>query len=186
MDSSIEFTAEPKVFYLKNSRTGEVSDKTVFKASFDGENFLFRFECKEDYFYPKYTEYNDPLYEGDIVELMITLGEKNYYLETETNFNGADYCVKIRNRDSKGDIEIEKIDENFIKSCVKTVKNGWVCDIIISERNLKKLGFKEKFFINAHRQDFDESGKLNLYSLSPALSETFHVTDAFLSAEIRR
>ena len=33
--------------------------------------------------------------------------------------------------------------------------------------------------INAHRQDFDREGKLNIYSLFPTFSKTFHKSKAF-------
>lgn len=62
-----------------------------------------------------------------------------------------------------------------------------MCDIIIPIKELKALGaVEDSIYFNAHRQDFDENGNLRLYSLSPAFSETFHVTDAFLKAEIKR
>ena len=112
---------------------------------------------------------------------MLTLGEKNKYLEVEVNQNNAVYLAKITNFDGKGDISIKLFGENFIKSAISVNQTGWTCDIIIPIEKLTERGWDaDNAFFNAHRQDFDEKGYLNLYSLNPPLSDTFHVTDAFL------
>lgn len=167
--------------FLSDSRTGEKSNRTKFYASYDEENLYFRFDCKEEFFRPEHKEFNAPLYEGDIVELMLTLGDKNNYLEVEVNQNNALYLALITNSDGKGDISINLSEENFIKSAVSVNQTGWTCDIIIPTEKLTEKGWKaENAFFNAHRQDFDEKGYLDLYSLNSPLSDTFHVTDAFL------
>ena len=179
------FRFDGEKFFLKDTRTGSPSEKTSFRAEESDGDFRFRFECKENYFCPKHFNYNDPLYDGDIVELMITLGDKRRYLEIECNYNNADYCVIIDNRDGEGDIIITPLEENVIKSRVETLADGWACDIILSVKELKKLGFGNPFYFNAHRQDYDETGYLNLYSLSPTFCDKFHKTTAFLRAEIK-
>lgn len=164
------------------SAGGKASDKTVFKTFLDDKNWYFTFECEENFFYPKHANFNDKLFEGDIVELMITLGDKNRYLEVEVNQNNAAYLAIIDNLDGEGKINIKFLDKNFIFSSVKLAINKWFCDIIIPFERLEELGFdKKSAFFNAHRQDFDESGNLNLYSLSPTMSRTFHKIDAFLN-----
>lgn len=167
--------------FLSDSRSGTKSNRTKFYVSYDEENLYFRFDCREEFFRPVHKEFNAPLYEGDIVELMLTLGEKNKYLEVEVNQNNALYLALITNSDGKGDISIKLFGENFIKSAISVNQTGWTCDIIIPIEKLTEKGWEaENAFFNAHRQDFDEKGYLNLYSLNPPLSDTFHVTDAFL------
>lgn len=109
----IDSVARDYPFY--NSVNGEKSDKTLFGVRFDGKNLIFRFDCEEEFFCPKYYGYNEPLYEGDIVELMISLGDKNRYLEVEVNQNNANYCVIIINADGKGKISIEKLKKKYYK-----------------------------------------------------------------------
>lgn len=178
------FRFDGEGFFLKNTRTGKPSERTLFRAEERDGVFRFRFECKENFFYPRYFNYNEPLYDGDIVELMITLGDKRRYLEIECNYNNADYCVLINNCDGEGDIVITPLDENVIKSRVEKLADGWACEIMLSVKELKKLGFSNPFYFNAHRQDYDETGYLNLYSLSPTFCDKFHKTTAFLRAEI--
>ena len=62
--------------FLSDSRSGTKSNRTKFYVSYDEENLYFRFDCREEFFRPEHNEFNAPLYEGDIVELMLTLGEK--------------------------------------------------------------------------------------------------------------
>lgn len=184
MAFSVDFSI-PGKYFLKETESGAESSRTCVFWRQNGEELFFRFECKEEFFYPKHYGYNEPLYEGDIVELMITLGSKNRYLETETNFNGADYCVIIENKDGEGDIEIFPLEKNLVKSKVETLVDGWACDIILDIKELKKIGLGKDVFFNAHRQDFDENGILRLYSLNPTLCRTFHRISAFLRAEIK-
>ncbi len=170
-----------KQYSFCNSVDGSESGKTAFYTSCDQDNWYFTFECEENFFSPKYFNYNEPLYEGDIAELMITLGDKNRYLEVEVNQNNASYCAVIDNLDGQGNININFLDKNIIKSRIKLAINKWICDIIIPFGKLKELGFDENdVYFNAHRQDYDENGALNLYSLNPALSHTFHKPDAFM------
>lgn len=185
MVSFIEIKEKSQKFYLKDTRTGEENYRTAIIFYRDKENMYFRFECREEFFYPKHFNYNDPLYEGDIAELMISLGDKNTYLETETNFNGADYCVLIENKDGRGDISITKLTKKLFKSHVQTLEDGWACDIIVNMDELKKIGFADRFYFNVHRQDFDENGNLHLYSLSPTYCDTFHVTERFIEGRIK-
>lgn len=169
--------------YLKDTHNGEESSTTRFSTGFDDLYWYFRFECVEDNFCPKHSEYNRPLYEGDIVEVLITLEEKNRYLEIEVNQNNANYCAIIDNKDGFKEITINLLTENPIKSTVNIMKNKWTCDILIALDKLYELGLNPtKTFLNAHRQDFDKDGNLRLYSLSPTYSDTFHRTDAFVKA----
>lgn len=170
---------------FRDTRTGEESDKTTFFVRREGDRLKFRFCCREDYFCPRHFGYNEPLYDGDIVELMITLGDKSRYLEIESNQNGADYCVIIDNRDGEGEITITPIEKNLVESRVEILADGWSCDIILNISDLKKIGFVTPFFFNAHRQDYDRDGYLNLYSLRPTFCDTFHKISAFAAVRIK-
>ena len=183
-DKVIYIDGKKNYVYFSDHRTGLSNEKTRFSTTADEREWRFYFECEEEFFSPKHTRYNDPLYDGDIVELMITLGDKNRYLEVEVNQNNANYCVLIDNLDGQGNIRIEFLRENPVKSLVKVEKNRWSCDIIIPFERLNRLGFNvDNAYMNAFRQDYDAENKLSLYSLSPAKSDTFHKIDAFLKVE---
>lgn len=109
------------------------------------------------------------------------MGRDDRYLEVEVNQNNAQYCAIIENKDGKGDITIDLLSKNPVKSAVIVSDKTWICDIMIPMEELTALGFdKSDARFNAHRQDFAEDGTLRLSSLSPGYAETFHIADAFL------
>ncbi len=169
---------------LYECKTGkEPFSETLFVCSEDKNNYYFKFNCQQKYSYPKHKEYNAPLYEGDIVEVMLSLENKNKYLEIEVNQYNAKYCVLIENKDGKGDISIEKLDKSLFCSLSfeRQKDSRWIVYISLPKKQLSALGWRaDTCYINAHRQDFDKSGKLRLYSLNPTLSDTFHCVDAFI------
>ena len=67
MAFSVDFSI-PGRYCLKETESGAESSRTCVFCRQNGEELFFRFECKENYFYPKHYAYNEPLYEGDIVE----------------------------------------------------------------------------------------------------------------------
>lgn len=153
--------------------------KTQFTCLEDKDNLYFDFQCEQTFPFPKHTEYNQPLYEGDIVEVLLSLGNKNRYLEIEINQYNTKYCVIIENIDGEGDIIISKVaDCPFM---VESTINDeiWACHITLPKKELLKMGWHENCYINSHRQDFDKDGHLNLYSLYPTFSRSFHKTKAF-------
>lgn len=166
--------------YLVECETGKKAKlKTKILFEHDEKNLYFHFECEQIFRSPKYFHYNEPLFEGDIVEVLITLDERKKYLEIEANQNNSQYSVIIYNKDGKGNIEITKIDKSNFCSTIKELENFWSCDIILAKENLKKLGWNENdFFINFHRQDFDKNNNMNLYSLQPTFCRKFHITSA--------
>ncbi|HHT82987.1 MAG TPA: hypothetical protein GXZ92_00800 [Clostridiales bacterium] len=167
--------------YLKECvKGGKAPVQTHFVCQEDNENIYFHFDCEQNFAFPKHKEYNAPLYEGDIVEVLISLDSKNRYLEIEVNQYNAKYCVIIDNIDGNGDIIINKMDNCIFESRVLAQKERWITDIVLSKKNLAAIGWKkDNCFFNAHRQDFDQKGKLHLYSLYPTYSNSFHKTAAF-------
>src|SRR5690554_3933302 len=155
--------------YLKECFRGQKAEiMTFFKCWEDQERLYFSFNSQEVFPYPKFKEYNQPLYLGDTVEVFLTLDRPNKYLEIEANQLGAQYCVIIDNKDGKGDIIINKLDKSIFQSQNLFEDNFWRCHIEIEKKQLYKIGWREDAaFINAHRQDFDKEGRLNIYSLFP-------------------
>jgi N-acetylhexosamine 1-kinase len=164
-----------------DTKTGVIKNDILFNANENNDKFYFTFKCDRLYNKSKYEEYNQPLYEGDIVELMIVLENDNKYLEIEVNEFNAQYCALIENKDGKGDIDIQYLSESVIISKVNMLDDNWVeYKIIIEKDDLKKLGWNGKMKFNAHRQIFDNKNILHLRSLNPTYSSTFHDIESFI------
>lgn len=166
---------------LKECRKGRTAElKTYIVCSEDEKNLYFEFDGEQKSPFHKHNEYNAPLYEGDIFEVLLTLDRPNRYLEIETNGNNAKYCVIIENKDGEGDIIINKLNECIFEATADIQPERWQTKITLPKEKLKKLGWKkEECRINLHRQDFDGEGNLNLYSFFPTFSGSFHKTKAF-------
>lgn len=146
----------------------------------DAANLYFVFDGEQDFPYHKHWEYNAPLYEGDIYEVLLTLSGKNRYLEIEVNGNNAAYCVIIDNKDGEGDIVITKLDRCVFEAVSRLDPSRWTAEIKLPKDELRKLGrHAGPCMFNMHRQDFDADGVLNLYSLYPTFSGSFHKTASF-------
>lgn len=167
--------------FLKECRKGGKADlQTYAVCEEDKNNLYFRFDGEQVFARHRHTEYNAPLYEGDIYEVLLTLGEPKRYLEIEVNGNNARYCVIIDNKDGEGDIIIEKLPECVFESRTQTCPDRWCTEITLPKQKLIELGWKkEECRINLHRQDFDKEDNLRLYSFFPTFSDSFHKTSSF-------
>lgn len=170
---------------MGDSVTGFINGDTILHTEFDDNKLVFKFCCKEEYFCPRHFEYNKPLFDGDIVELMISLGSKKKYLEIEVNQNNAQYCVLIDNFYGKHYDVITKLPKTVIESEVKIEKNYWECVIIIKTKDLVELGWqKDDCYMNAHRQSYDKNNDMKQYSLGTPIEPNFHVVDAFVKLDV--
>lgn len=166
--------------FLKECRKGGQAElKTFVVCSEDEKNLYFEFDGEQKAPFHQHCEYNAPLYEGDIFEVMLTLDRPDRYLEIEINGNNAKYCVIIENKDGEGDIIINKLNECIFESTADVQPERWRAAITLPKAELHKLGWeKEACRINLHRQDF-EDGNLNLYSFFPTFSGSFHKINSF-------
>ncbi len=163
------------------SISGKENADTILHTSFNKDKLIFKFCCKEKFFCPRHKEYNAPLFDGDIVELMLTLGDMRKYLEIEVNQHNAQYCVLIDNETGRNFDKITKLSVPVIESEVKIDKEYWECVIIIKTEDLVKLGWQEdNCFANAHRQSYTVTDELLQYSLNSAYEPNFHIVKAFL------
>lgn len=180
---SLQIKENPQFFNLCNSESGESRDDTYFSFNHDKEKLYFCFKVHRMFKKSVHKEYNAPLYEGDIVELMLTLDSDNSYLEIEVNEFNTQYCVLIHNKDGKGDITISYLPESVIESEVEIIDDNFAQYFItVKKDDLRKLGWNGILKFNAHRQIFDDEGYLHLRSLNPIFGKTFHNTDAFIKA----
>ncbi len=156
--------------YEQGSAVAEVSHKEI-KVTFEVVN-------KDNN--GKHTSYNAPLYDGDIVEILLTLGDINRYLEIEVNPLGALYAAVVFNKDGQGDIEIDLLKEHKIEYTVSLEGDNWTTEIILPKDWLESLGYQTDAYWNLLREDFDNDGTMHLSCISPTFAPSFHKTQAFI------
>lgn len=171
-------------FTMRDNRTAKTARlKTEVIEEFTNAELKVTFLAEMDTHSSKHTEYNAPLWEGDIVEILLTLGDKNTYLEVEVNEFGTLYAVKIVNRGGEGDIEIEKLPQGYVTAEAVTEEQIWRTDVVISLDKIRELGYNENDVeMNYLRQNF-RGEELELFSVSPTMCGSFHKTAAFFGRE---
>ncbi|MDR3185354.1 MAG: carbohydrate-binding family 9-like protein [Christensenellaceae bacterium] len=171
---------------VDNLTGGKPLQKTVVELFSDDETIKVTFECSENYYSSVGRDYNDTLWMGDIVEIMITLGSLNRYLEIEVNPDGVLYAVLIDNIDLRGNILIKKIDKAPFSANTLKTDTVWTAHIAIPLKSLKALDWNLRDSkINIYRQDFRPNGELVLYAYSPTFCEKFHIPSSFVSLNLK-
>lgn len=166
---------------LKDNYGKAVKNETEFSVSFENDTLKLLFICYDRAIISKGKSYNDMLYEGDTVEIFLTLGRKNRYLELEVNPEGVLYAGIV---DNNGGLNIELLAECPFSAVTDKTKVGWQTEMEIPLKSLYPLGFKrEDAYYNLFRQDF-QGANLYLYALNPTLKSTFHVVESFIKLEI--
>ena len=173
-----------QIYYLSdNLNKSEPAQKTKVIAKQTTDFLEFNFICEENSSRVYGEKYNDPLYLGDVVEVFLTLNEKERYLETEVNPNGLLFCAEVTFKDGKTSLKM--LDNLFAEASVEKCGNEIKTLLKLKKKALRKLGFNsENAFINLYRQDFDEKGNLRLYALSPTRCGTFHKPEAFVKLSL--
>ena len=107
-------------------------------------------------------KYNEPLWKGDTVEIFLTLGRRNRYLE----------------------FELEFIDEPPFKWEARRTEYGYECSFEIPFSTLKAIGFDEnEAYFNLYMQDYTADG-LRLYAMAPTMCGSFHRPEAFVKLAV--
>lgn len=167
---------------LKDNYGGAPKKVTEARVAFSNDTLKLLFISFDRDIISQGSSYNDKLYEGDVVELFLTLGKKERYLELEVNPDGVQYAGIVENN-GKG-IKIHMLDKSPFSSEVYKTDTGWRSEWEIPLKGLEALGFeRNNAYYNLYRQDF-EGEKLNLYALNPTMKETFHAVESFIKLEI--
>lgn len=182
MQSKMKISTKKSAAYLLENNSGLVGVEGT-KVTFwhDKKNVYFEFVCDTivDGYSSFGKKYNDKLWQGNVVEVFITLGDKMKYLEVETNPDGINYAVHIFNKDGKGDFDLTYLDEGKYSSTVEIKDNLWTTLMTIPFVKLEELGFdKNNAYINLYRQSH-VNNDVNLYSYSPTLVPQFHTCSKF-------
>ncbi len=164
---------------LKDNLTGgEPERRTEIHIKTDDEGLKLLFILEDDDIIAKGEGYNDRLYEGDVAEMMLTLGGDGKYLELEVNPNGIGYsAIGIANEN--GTAITLAWDFEFEYEVYRT-ENGWATEWYVSFAELEKYGFDIKNArVNFYRQDRRSSGALKLQALYPTGTRSFHCPEKF-------
>lgn len=115
---------------------------------------------------------NGELYNADVVEIFIDVGDGDSYLEIEVAPNGKKFVAKIVNR------QINFIDNSFVKSNVEIKGNDY---IVTMDINLSRFNVIKPIEYNAFRVETCGKGpNYVLSALSPTYCDSFHVRDKFI------
>lgn len=166
---------------VSNSGTGEKGASVTAEYTLTSLKLLFYAYDGDIISYGK--AYNEPLWKGDTVEMFVSLGRDDRYLELEVNPDGITYAAAVEN-EGDGKFGLEFLDEAPFEATVERVADGYVSRWNVPVENLKKLGFDpENAKFNLYMQDYRADG-LKLYALNPTLKDSFHVVSAFLPLKL--
>jgi len=186
MPQKIRITDNLKTKELsENVAGGKCEQKTLVTYYRKDGKLIFVFSCEEVSPIVYGERDNDKLYKGDIVEVMITLGSLERYLEIEVNPANLKYAAIVGNPAPDGSgIQLEILKEHPVETEITLTDDGYVAKILVPEAWLKELGWnKDDAYINFYRQDFSEVGELRLYALSPTRTASFHKPSVFAQME---
>ncbi len=167
---------------LLDNDGGAVKDATYFRMTLEDDSLKLLFICVCRDIISKGKTYNDKLYEGDTVELFITLSNRNRYLELEVNPDGVQYAAIVENDGQS--LNITYLDESPFESLTQRTDEGYRSSWDIPMSKLRTLGLNvNDAYFNVFRQDFEGEG-LNLYALNPTMCATFHKTEKFIKLDL--
>ena len=164
--------------YLQDNRIGgAASFKTAFDCGRKGSYLTFSFDCENSQRFSAYSEDNEPIYLGDVVEIFIGVGENpKKYFELEVAPNGTKFFAGIHN---DGELKV-KLLEPIFKAEIENTESGYRVSISLPESAIGVSG-DEKLYFNAFRIE-TEGGETEKYlqALSPTYSGSFHVPKFFI------
>ena len=158
--------------YLLDNYTGKIAKpSTVFSLKQEGRVLIFEFVTNESSLTSFSKINNDTLYEDNVVEVFLDLGDDFYY-EFEVAPNGATFVAKIKNWN------IEFFDCEFFSATSEIINNGYH---VIMKIDLEKINDPKIIKYNAFRIEVDEKKNACLQALSPTFCDTFHKKEKFIS-----
>lgn len=157
----------------ENTKNGYIKHPTELNIKREGDELIFTFLAYNSAFYSAGKKYNDPIYDGSVVEVFLSYGIKNHYYEIEVAPNGTVFLADIENINNH--TKINFINDCFIKSSVKKEANNYLVTISFP---LNKIKTEEPKF-NAFRIEFVDN-KQYLYALNPTMCDSFHRMEAFI------
>ena len=150
-----------------------VKHQTDFNVERKGNELIFKFHAYNSAFYCVGDKYNDPIYDGSVLEVFITYGKENHYYEVEVAPNGTAFLADIEN--INGDFKTYLINDCFVKTEVVISGRDYLATIHFPLDKIKTESPK----LNAFRIEF-VNNQQNLYALNPTMCASFHRMEAFI------
>ncbi len=176
---------------LKHNTTGKNNNRDTFARLLWNEKFLYAgFLCKYESINAVLTEFNDRLYNEDVVEIFIDDNrDKKTYIEVEVNPLNAVLHYGIHN-DLLGKTAAFARLEQVIQSAVvidaarKTfsVELAIPFSEFITAENIPPNPY-DTWLFNLYRIDRETDGSIEYSALSPTGKDNFHIPSAFAELE---
>ncbi len=157
----------------ENSCDGKIEHPTDLEIRKENGYFVFSFDAKNSLLFSSGEKYNDPIYDGSVVEVFIYYGKKNHYYEVEVAPNGALFLANIKN--IHGKFTTNCLKRCFVKTDIGIEKDSYKVNIYFPINKIKT----ERPLFNAFRIE-TINNKQYLYALNPTMCGSFHVFESFI------
>lgn len=171
-----EFWKEAKEVSLSETLTGEAPKQaTVAKLLYDDEYLYVGFVCVDDEIVAEMTEYNDCIYDEEVVEIFLSTGDDiNQYTELEVSPINTllHYYIRLVDQAPRGYARVEKV----VETAVQQRGNLWSVEMRIPLKELtdKIVGSGTVWKGNLYRIDRRETGDDEYSAWSPTKEIAFH------------
>jgi len=160
--------------------------ETTVKALWNDNYIYFAFQCSDDYVKATLTEYNDKLYEEDVVEVFIDDNrDMKTYIEVEVNPLNAVLHYSINNNLEGNFIGFARTEKKIISAVfIDETTKAWhteiaipLCEFVTAENNPPIPG--DKWLVNFYRIDRGQEG-IDEYSSWGTMDKiNFHMPEKF-------
>jgi hypothetical protein len=160
--------------------------KTYCKLLWDDEFLYVAFYCEDDYINAVMTNYNDEIYDEEVVEIFLDDNcDRKTYIEIEVNPLNTLLHYSIHN-DQKGSIYTFARVDKTVRTAVQDNREAkeWTVEIAIPFNEFTtapnippKAG--DKWLMNLYRIDRPEDGNDEYSAWQPTGAEQYHLPDKF-------
>ena len=157
----------------ENIKNGPILHSTEVNIKEENGLVVFDFTAYKSSLFSAGVHYNDPIYEGSVVEVFIYYGKEHHYYEIEVAPNDTIFLADIENINGK--TQINYINDCFVKTNV-TIDGD--CYKVTIKFPIEKIKTESPKF-NAFRIEL-VNGKQYLYALNPTMCDRFHRMEAFI------
>jgi hypothetical protein len=172
---------------LKENVSGESPRlKTTVRSLWDEYNIYFQFICQDDEIVASYTNYNDPLYLEDVVEVFIDDNcDYKTYTEIEVNPLNTVLHYHIENNLNGIVLPFARTDKVIESTVTKNLTNKHFTvefsipmkEFVTSKNNPPEIN--DIWLINFYRIDRNPNGKDEYSAWSPTGAINFHLPNYF-------
>ena len=174
MNNDINWKSMPRVL-LKNVITGTLPRlKTVVKTAWNKDYLFFQFICEDKNIVSNFTDFNDPLFSEDVLEIFIMDDpEKNCYMEFNVSPKNVHLHYLIMNGKKYARLS------DVIEGTVKRTIEGYIAEIKIPASEFSNSpSFDKKWKVNFFRIDRGEADEYTAASETGEIN--FHNPDKFV------